>query len=410
MKKVVLIAIIFFLVAMGIAGYLIFGRSPLTSNQEVVGNGENNSPFGTASDVSRNPNQPSSSTSHPGNPTVNTSALTRIYGDPVSGGFVASTVNGPVIRFTERSTGYIYEFPVATGVLQKISNTLIPKIYESVWVTASTTIFRYLNDAGSTIQTYSTKLVAPKTSSTTLLTLQGSFLPENIESLAVNPARTKIFYITQGSSGAQGTIANSDGTGKGAIFSSAVSEWNTTWPNANTITLTTKPSASVQGFLYFLTPGGGLTKILSNVNGLTTLTNPQGNLVAYSDTLMSLQLFNVKTGLTSLLSLRTIADKCVWSTKQPTILFCAVPTDTPLGSFPDSWYQGTATFSDEIYKIDTNANTSTKIGALKSGFNQDIDVTNLNLNSNEDYLIFMNKKDLSLWGLRLSTTTPASAH
>ncbi len=66
-----------------------------------------------------------------------------------------------------------------------------------------------------------------------------------------------------------------------------------------------------------------------------------------------------------------------------------------------SWYQGKVFFSDSIETINTKTLESKTVLDLQSESGGAIDATNLKLSSDENYLLFMNKRDLSLWGLRI---------
>ena len=100
------------------------------------------------------------------------------------------------------------------------------------------------------------------------------------------------------------------------------------------------------------------------------------------------------------LNLATIVgDKCVWSQKNTTDLYCAIPKNLIRGNFPDVWYQGKYAFNDNIIKIDTETFATKNLLEANTETKNDLDITNLQLSPNEDYLMFMNKSDLILWSL-----------
>ena len=76
--------------------------------------------------------------------------------------------------------------------------------------------------------------------------------------------------------------------------------------------------------------------------------------------------------------------------------------------YPDVWYQGASAFSDAIWRINVDTEEIRLFSNLTSESNSVIDVTNLKINSTDDYLIFNDKFDLSLWGLRLKDTLEAN--
>ncbi|HEY0221172.1 MAG TPA: hypothetical protein VGC58_03045 [Candidatus Paceibacterota bacterium] len=66
------------------------------------------------------------------------------------------------------------------------------------------------------------------------------------------------------------------------------------------------------------------------------------------------------------------------------------------------WYKGIVSFSDDIWQYNTKDFTSKSLTDLKSESGEDVDVIKPILSENEQYLIFVNKKDNSLWSLDLT--------
>jgi hypothetical protein len=67
-----------------------------------------------------------------------------------------------------------------------------------------------------------------------------------------------------------------------------------------------------------------------------------------------------------------------------------------------SWYQGTISTDDDIWKIDTKNNSSILIESLENDSGLKIDVIKPILSTNEQYLVFINKTDNTLWSLDLT--------
>ena len=76
-----------------------------------------------------------------------------------------------------------------------------------------------------------------------------------------------------------------------------------------------------------------------------------------------------------------------------------MPQYVPSGTYPDSWYQGTVSFNDAIWKIDAGTGTTTKITTGAEGL---IDATDLAITPDNSYLFVVNKIDGSLWSLDLA--------
>src|SRR5205814_2488628 len=105
--------------------------------------------------------------------------------------------------------------------------------------------------------------------------------------------------------------------------------WNISWPKENIITFTTKPSSVDLGYLFFFnTDTGAMDRVLGDVSGMSTLTNNDASLVAYSKSegvSISLMIYDVKNKINKDLKILTLSDKCVWSAKNVDTLYCAIP-------------------------------------------------------------------------------------
>ncbi len=110
----------------------------------------------------------------------------------------------------------------------------------------------------------------------------------------------------------------------------------------------------------------------------------------------------MKDGSTQETVFRTTTDKCVWSKLNPSEVYCAVPTEIPTGIYPDDWYRGNVQFADQIWHLDTVTGEVHIIANLLSLSNELIDVINPELDPKENFLYFMNKRDLTLWSLDLN--------
>lgn len=380
--------------------------------------------------------------------TVMIPVLRKIYGDPVSGaGFfikdifatssaVTETIlvaNGTstdiktnvlipaktrligklqTIRFVERANGHIYETATSTLELVKTSNTTISKIYEALFVTKDSLLLRGLYGSSDTISTLigREQILASTSTEKTLLTKE---LDRDLKQLALSPSKNKIFTLQNSSP--TGRISNPDGSGSVSVFDSEFKEWLISWPTEKLITLTTKASAFVEGFMYSVdTTSRNMQKIIGNRFGLTTNMSPDGQKVIYSESISEstyLSVYDLSTKTSRPLFFRTFAEKCIWSNSSRDIVFCAVPENIATGDYPDIWYLGLISFSDNVWKINIKTGETKLIANLFELGKEKIDAVNLVLNNDDSYLVFNNKIDLSFWGLKLvadiiATSTP----
>ncbi|MES2087933.1 MAG: hypothetical protein V4467_02980 [Patescibacteria group bacterium] len=419
MSKKTAIAIIVFLVLLIAGGFLAFyfyfnrgtGNDIIPATNTPVTSIFPSSNVGGSNSGNNGGNNTSASTTISGNQNQSNSlpmpVLKQLSIRPSAGAVVIATTSPVVlVNFIEKGTGNVYQVSPENNLEIRLSNTTIPKIQEALWnKTGSQVITRYTtSDEVDSIKSYSGFLL-PKSADNPDGALTGYFLSENIRAMVKNPDQNKIFYLLPTSSGSTGIIADFDGSKKTQIFDSLLKEWLVDWTSPNIISLNTKPSAGVPGYLFLLnTKTGGLSRAITGIKGLTSKVSPTGNIILYSesaDGALSLKIYNLKTGTTLETPVATLAEKCVWSSNNSDIFYCAVPTYVPPGNFPDDWYKGLVLFSDEIWRIDSTTGTGELIADPTNLTKEQIDGVNLSLSPKEDYLLFTNKKDFHLWSLRL---------
>jgi len=303
------------------------------------------------------------------------------------------------LRYVTRADGNIYQTFADDIDERKFSNTTIPKVYEAYFGNkGETVVIRNLQSDEMTIDTFIGNL--PKEvlgADSTANEIRGAFLTENIKDLSISYDQSKVFYLAPTTTGVTGISLGFIDNKKSAVMDSPFSEWLPLWPNSKMITLTTKPSALIPGYMYSIDPAvKKLNKILGDINGLTTLTSPNGKLVAYSGNNLALQLYDIGTKTSMSLGVITLPEKCVWDSGS-VILYCAAPKTIPGALYPDAWYKGEISFSDQIWKIDTVTGTTEIILDPVITVGEDIDGIKLQLDADEEYLFFVNKKDSHLW-------------
>ncbi len=306
-----------------------------------------------------------------------------------------------VLKYSNKNNGNIYQTLIKDLEEKNYSSTIIPNVHETLFTT-NNVIYRYLKN-GNTIVTFLGNL--PKEilgQDSNNNEIFGSFLPDGIKDISISKNKENIFYLNLTKNGVVGVVIDSNNS-KTNVFDSSFSEWYSYWPNNDFIILNTKPSGLVDGFAYLLNiKNRNFNKVLNKIKGLTTLSNGNLSTILYSDNNLSLKLLNPNTNETKNLRLNTHSEKCVWSQDNIT-LYCAIPKNIQGGFiYPDAWYQGEASYDDEIWKINTETGARTKLvdpNTLYEG--EVIDAINLSLDKEEKTLFFMNKVDSYLWGLRL---------
>ncbi|KKQ21383.1 MAG: hypothetical protein US45_C0004G0017 [Candidatus Nomurabacteria bacterium GW2011_GWA1_37_20] len=313
------------------------------------------------------------------------------------------------LRYVDKAIGNIYQTFVDKIEEQKFSKTVIPKVYDSYFGNrGESVVMRYLKEDEKTIETFVGAL--PKEllgkDTTTENEIKGSFLPDNIKDISVSPDGLKIFYLFISGNNLEnsmvGATLNLLNNKKVQVFDSTFTEWLSFWPTKNTITLTTKPSARVPGYMYSIDGAGkNLIKILGGINGLTTLESLSGKLILYGDNNLSLYVYHTDSRNSDVLGIKTLPEKCIWG-KISDIIYCAAPKSIESGEYPDAWYQGEVSFNDQFWKIDIKTGNATlMLDPISIERGEEIDGIKLTLDEGENYLFFINKKDSFLWKLDL---------
>lgn len=326
--------------------------------------------------------------------------LRQISTTPTAGVIAFDKASSTVIRYIERATGHIFETNSDNPQVNKISNVTMPKIYRALWANdGSQVIVRYLNgnDSIKTVSAKMLSLASPEDA------IEATPLSDSIADITA--FGTKIFYITKNSGGATGMTANFDGSSKASVWSSSFGDWSSQWTSQTGITLYSRPSYQALGSSYLLNPANGsYVNIISSTRGLGALANNDGSLAlvsSYESNSIKSSLVNIKTGAIEALGISTLTDKCVWSKKQTSVVYCAVPILPPLSNYPDEWYKGKVSFSDSLWRIDVVSGETKEIVNPFFESSVSMDMIDLSLNQNETVLVFKNKKDQIVWRYEL---------
>ena len=404
MKKLLIIFIFLILVALGA---WIFLRDTSTPIVETIKNGL---PFGSGEDinipaVTNNP-QPTTNNSGMGTNISSDTKILQLSNTPVAGFVSFPRGTTTIVRFVDRATGHIFDITLPKAGVEtslekvRVTNTTLPKIYEAHFRSdGSTVLIRSLLATSDVVENTTLALTPPKAaSSTDLYSIAATKLRGDMDSVVVGVANS-LSYVTKNNS----SIVSSTftGTETKTLFSSSFNNWRLFKLGTGT-GLYTKASGNVPGYVYSLS-GGTLTKLVGPLNGLTAIGNSNGTKILYSylDGTTKLFIKDLKKNTSAEILPASLAEKCVWSIKNEGVFFCGTPLVASTSKEPDGWYLGRTHFSDYFWKFDTSSEISQLIAEPKAEFDLDLDAFELKLTPAEDYLIFMNKRDLSLWAVKL---------
>lgn len=311
----------------------------------------------------------------------------------------AQTTTDYFLRYVSRQSGFIYESKNEDTPIQ-ISNIFIPNIYEALFLNNNESVLlRYLQNDDRTISSYIVP-IPPQNPDGTRTQKEGVFLPNNITSVAIAPDQKQIAQLTTEKT--NGVLTLSDGVNKNRkeLLYSPLKEWLIQWQQQKQLFIQTKPAGTVGGFLYSIdTTEKKLRKVLGNISGLTTSVSPNGEYIIFSEstaTGIQTNLFNTKTGNTQKLGVSVLPEKCVWLKNSDAL--CAGSALFPQGTYPDVWYAGLVSFSDQLYRIYTKNNV---FDVVYDDTQESFDMTNLQINEDRNLLYFVDKKTGFLWEFSL---------
>jgi len=299
----------------------------------------------------------------------------------------------PTVRLAERGTGYIFDVDVRGENEKKLTGTTVVRTAEARFGDNGNSVaLRYVKTNNATVATFLGK-VTPNPEGG-VGDLKGQFLPDNIIDLVFSPDGKSLAYLLKNSNGSVGFTTKSDGTSRSQSFTSPFSEWLLGWSEAG-LNVTTKAASTIPGYMYQV-KSGALTKIFGGIEGLTTLASPNGKQILYGigdEGTTSLYVRNLSTGDDINLGLTTLPEKCVWGKNNSTV-YCGATDAVPRDAYPNAWYQGTYFFSDSLWRVDTETGKTTLLSTTVG-----LDATQLILDDEERYLVFVDKRDGSLWSL-----------
>lgn len=335
------------------------------------------------------------------------------YDEKGSGGLARAKTT--VFRWIDRATGHIYEAHDNDSTKTRVSNTTVPGVQEGFFSKdGQSVVERYLRADNETVETLVGQIVATteKTSNgyvyndTRLVT---RYLQPNILA-AGDAAGEDSFYILTRNPGGGSILSEgkySTGTPK-SIFESPLAQLAVLW-SSSTLAIQTKADSETPGYLYLVNPATGSDeKIIENRQGLTALVNPAGTYALFSETVendLHLWVKNLKTGDERLLELRGLPEKCAWDPGEETVVYCGAPDFYVRGPYPTNWYQGRFSFDDNIWRIDV-ARETYKIFYDTREEEETFDVWRPLVAPDGGHLLFLNKRDLTLWSLDLNAPVP----
>ena len=201
------------------------------------------------------------------------------------------------------------------------------------------------------------------------------------------------------------------------VWRSDFSSWIPRWGRGSRITLHSPVTDFMKGYVYLVDPNGALSdnQFVSLSSGGSAFADTSSGFFVLFETdadnfAGKTSITNQKRDITIDLPV-TLPEKCDGFNA---VFVCAVPNQIPAETlsgyetmFPDSWYQGDLSFDDSIIMV--NIATGEKRLLMSSdqreiqilSGNAVFDVIHPRISEDGNFLFFVNKRDMSLWMLRL---------
>ncbi len=405
-KKIIFIGIgLVLLLLLGAGAFFFLGQSKQqTGSNQDTPNSFSFWPFGNNVPSGEVPNENNTNTTgNNAQPAVfNPKAVVRkLSKDQVTGAGFIEKKEGVVVRFIEKINGHIYETELFSPKETRISNETMQASYKALWSeSGNNVLLQYLEENNEIISTRGLSIRSIATSSEATSTIASFDFPIQIKQPVV--AGESMFYLLETQNGSTGYTNDFSNKKSKVVWTTPLKELLTQFINNKTVVIQTKPAQYIKGYAYALNlDNGQIKKIVGDIPGLSISVSPNGENSIYIAQKDNVEMFFKTKATTTPVYPETFPEKCVWSKKDQSVVYCAVPKKTIDGTSLTNWYLGTESFSDSIWKYDLKNNISVILVNLKEQSGQDIDVTSISLSPKEEYILFLNKKDKSLWSVSL---------
>jgi hypothetical protein len=310
--------------------------------------------------------------------------------------------NNEVVRYHKNipeNLGHLFERNAdGSEEERRISNLTIPQIFNVIWSPDGThaIIFYTLDESVKKLLIDYSDEASPVT----------NFLPDTVSAATFSPDSNSIAFVNSKEDSHNIFIADSDFGNQKKIYNNKIPYVEINWPTPRKIAIKNKSSYALPGFLYLIeTRNARVTKVVEG-NGMDAIWNNDGSAVLYSTSdnggrKITTRIYDLDENKTHDLPISTIAEKCVFSRFERLKFYCGVPEAVPLARYPDDWWQGKLSFTDNVTVIDLEEEIRVVITKTES------DITKPRLTKNDGYFLFQDKKTGRLWSIKIKTSSSA---
>jgi hypothetical protein len=295
------------------------------------------------------------------------------------------------ILFVDRTTGYVYGFPIETGTAYQISNTILPGIYDAtIFEDGKKILMRYVDQDKNKIVGIIANIPNVQENEMPQPLTNVQYIPTSVLSIASSYKKDKTSYLTSTDTGS--ALFTITAKGLTLVTTSPFKEWTLAYGGDN-LYVTSKPSAYVPGATFSIPT---FQPEVPEKTGLTSKPTEGGLMINSMWSSQGLATFISNNGSLRMTTSKTLAEKCAWGEKR--FLICAVPKLIPRGTegLPDDWYQGRISFNDDFFALDSVTGESYPLYTFKKDEGI-FDVTNITVAKGSTLISFNRKQDASLW-------------
>lgn len=298
----------------------------------------------------------------------------------------------PKLYYIKSGTGHIYSIDLTTGEETKISGTTIPSTRKGV-ITPDGNFALLQSGRGSNAQFFIISLNTEDGEP------DAEFLTYNITSFTSSIENTFMFTSKENNSLVGNEYYPISKTGRNLFtipFTEAMIDWGSGPYDIHYIY--PKASNKLEGYLYAVELGQEIKRQPVSGFGLTSYGNNQE--IVYSKQENSEYItytYDINQKNTSSIGLNILPEKCTSFSSESKTFVCAGSKDELVYGTPDSWYEGSKTFSDLLWELDLNTNTTTLISDPFLEVQRLLDIINPKIGAVSNDIYFQNKNDSTLW-------------
>lgn len=318
--------------------------------------------------------------------------LRQLTTRPVAGyqDIIDPSNQAPFVYYVERGTGHIFSIDLSSGEEKRISATTVPLTNHSA-ITSDGRFVMMQSGSGNSAQ-FNIGYLSSTSDNTTINPLK-----EKVVSFTDTTDNT-FLYAVQTNNSVIGKEYDPETSVAKTIFTIPFREAIIVWGSSAKSTHLAYPKASVQleGFVYQIT-NSKIERLPIDGYGLSAAGNNVG--IIYSEqekNQYKTYLYNPEDRASYPTLPTVIPEKCIALNIDQAII-CAGSYTTHKYTLPDTWYQGAASFADDLFitHIDTGI-TEQLIGITKTT-SQNLDIINLGVSADDVRIYFINSHDKNLW-------------